>query len=189
MAGLKNRALVWVLVLIVGSIAISDKSVSGVGDTLQVTLPLTGLTCAIATGQGVRYTGRYIAVTVMMQSSKHGLGETEINARPNGGYHGMPSGHTTAAAFGAAGMAQHCLAGNPPAQVMAGMAAGLVGGSRIEVGAHDVWQVMAGAILGWVGQVAAFVAFDAWFRRVWFGAGRGLARGFRALRNGLSRLG
>ncbi|MEM9320674.1 MAG: phosphatase PAP2 family protein [Pseudomonadota bacterium] len=189
MAWLKNRGLVLVLALIVGSIAISDRSASGVGDTLQVVLPLTGLGCAIATGQGVRYTGRYLVVSLALQSSKRGLGEAEINARPNGGYHGMPSGHTTAASFGAAGIAQHCVAGNAPAQVMAGMAAGLVGGTRIEVGAHNVWQVLAGAILGWGGQVVAFAAFDAWFRRVWFGAGRGILRAARWLRDGVSRLG
>jgi len=170
------------LVLIVGSVAISDRSASGVGDVLQVTLPLAGLGCAIASGHGIQYTGRYVAVTFIMQGSKHGLGEAEINARPNGGYHGMPSGHTTAAAFGASGIAYHCLSGNPPAQAAAALAAGIVGGSRIDVGAHDLWQVIAGALLGWIGQAAAIVAFDAWFRRLWFAAGRGIGSLIRALR-------
>ena len=182
MTWIKRRGLVLMLVLIVGSVAISDRSTSGIGDTLQVTLPLTGLACAIASGNGIRYTGRYLAVTVIMRGSKHGLGEVPLNERPNGGYHGMPSGHTTAAAFGASGIAQHCLSGNPPAQLTAVLAAGIVGGSRIEVGAHDVWHVVLGALLGWIGQAAAFVAFDNWFRRVWFSAGRGMLRLVRAVR-------
>lgn len=182
MKWLRNRALAWVLVLIVGSVAISDRSPSGVGDVLQVTLPLTGLGCAIASGQGIRYTGRYLAVTFAMHGSKRVLGHSEVNARPNGGYHGMPSGHTTAAAFGASGIAQHCLSGNPPAQMAAALGAGIVGGSRIDVGAHDLWQVIAGALLGWIGQAAAFVAFDTWFRRVWFATGRGMIGLVRALR-------
>ena len=182
MKWLRNRGLTWMLVLIVGSVAISDRSPSGVGDTLQVALPLTGLGCAIASGNGIQYTGRYLAVTVVMRGSKYGLGEAAINERPNGGYHGMPSGHTTAAAFGASGIAQHCLSGNPPAQITAALAAGIVGGSRIDVGAHDLWQVLAGALLGWIGQIAAFAAFDAWFRRLWFASGRGILALIRAVR-------
>lgn len=178
----RNRAMMWLLVLIVGSVAISDRTSSGVGDVLQVTLPLTGLGCAIASGQGIRYTGRYVGVTLAMHASKRGFGHAELNARPNGGYHGMPSGHTTAAAFGAAGIAQHCVSGNPPAQLVAVFAAGIVGGARIDVGAHDLWQVIAGALLGWIGQVAALTAFDAWFRRVWFAMGRGILSVIRAFR-------
>lgn len=187
MGWLKNRALMWMLVLIVGAVAVSDRSPSGVGDRLQVALPLAGLGCAIASGQGVQYTGRYLLVTFAMHGSKRALGHAQINARPNGGYHGMPSGHTTAASFGAAGLVQHCLQGNAPAQTAAIMAAGLVGGTRIDVGAHDVWQVLAGAILGWFGQIAALTAFDAWFRRVWFASGRGILRGVRAVRGVFSR--
>ena len=182
MSWLRNRGLKWILVLIVGSMAISDRLSSGVGDVLQVTLPLAGLGCAIAGGHGIQYTGRYVAVTLAMHASKRGLGETEINARPNGGHHGMPSGHTTAAAFGASGIAQHCLSGNPPAQIAAAFAAGIVGGSRIDVGAHDLWQVMAGAILGWLGQLFGIAALDAGFRRLWFAMVRGTLGLIRAVR-------
>lgn len=181
----RNRALIAVLALVVASAAVSDRSTEGVGDVLQVTLPLSGLGCAIAGGQGLRYTGRYVLMTVGYNISKEGLGDAGINRRPGGGDRGFPSGHTTVAAYGAAGMIQTCLAGNPQAQVAAGLAAGLVGGTRIDAGAHDVWQVLAGAILGWVMQIAALNAFDAWFRRVWFGAGRGLLRLIRAVRDGV----
>ena len=182
MTWLRNRGLTWMLVLIVGSVAISDRSPSGVGDVLQVTLPLTGLGCAIASGNGIQYTGRYLMVSLAMQSSKRVLGDTEINARPNGGYHGMPSGHTTAAAFGASGIAQHCLSGNPAAQMTAAFAVGIVGGSRIDVGAHDLWQVLAGAILGWIGQMLGIAALDTGFRRLWHACGRGILRLIRAIR-------
>lgn len=182
MTWLKNRALIWVLVLIVGAAAISTRTTEGVGDRLQVALPLAGLGCAIASGEGIRYTGRYVLMTFVLQGSKRGLGEAEINARPNGGYHGMPSGHTTAATFGAAGIVQHCLAGNAPAQTAVVLAAGFVGGTRIDVGAHDVWQVLAGAILGWGSQMLVLAAFDAWFRRVWFAMGRRILAGVRFLR-------
>lgn len=182
MTWLRNRALMWMIVLILGAGLVSDRTTEGVGDRLQVALPLAGLGCAIASGQGLRYTGRFFLATFTMHGSKRLLGHSEINARPNGGYHGMPSGHTTAAAFGAAGLAQTCLANNPPAQVAAIMAAGYVGGSRIDVGAHTVWQVIAGALLGWIAQVAALSAFDAGFRRFCSAIGRGFAWVFRAIR-------
>lgn len=171
----RNTAL-WLMVLLFAfSAAISNRSTEGVGDRLQVTLPLAGLGCAIATGQGVRYLGRYLVLTFTYQGLKEGLGEAPINIRPNGGDRGFPSGHMSAATFGAAGLITTCLKGNPAAQSVAVMAAGFVGGTRIEVRAHDTWQVLAAAILGWWLQVAALGAFDRWFRRALGWCGRRLA--------------
>ncbi|MBF9035052.1 phosphatase PAP2 family protein [Rhodobacterales bacterium HKCCE2091] len=184
-----NRGLAWALVLVLVSMVAGRWSTEAVGDRLQVTLPLAGFGCAIAGGQGVRYTGRFLLTTVSYRASKHGLGEAQLNARPNGGFEGFPSGHTTAAAFGAAGLARTCLSANPPAQAVVGLAAGLVGGTRIDVGAHNVWQVLAGAIWGWVLQVATLTAFDNWFRRVAAAMGRGMLRAVRAVRDGAEALG
>lgn len=179
---IRNRGVMLVLVLFLGAVVLNThRNVEGVGDNLQIALPLAGLGCAIASGQGVRYTGRFVLMGLGYTASKRGLGEAEINARPNGGYHGFPSAHTSASTFGAVGLMQTCLAANPPAQALAAISAGFVGGTRIEVGAHDVWQVLAGALWGWIVQIGAFVAFDRWFARIWFGAGRGILAGLRAV--------
>ncbi|MBF9030554.1 phosphatase PAP2 family protein [Rhodobacterales bacterium HKCCE3408] len=183
-----NRGLIAMILLVVVTSLVGPRTTEGVGDRLQVVLPLTGLGCAIVAGEGPRYTMRYIALTVTYNLSKHGLGETALNARPNGGFEGFPSGHTSVSAYGAAGIARTCLAANPPAQVAAGMAAGLVGGTRIDVGAHNVWQVLGGAILGWIFQVVAFTAFDAWARRAFAAMGRGIVSGARTVRDGVTRL-
>jgi hypothetical protein len=47
-------------------------------------------------------------------------------------------------------MVSDCLAGQPVAQAVSVLAAGFVGASRIEAGAHDIWQVLAGIVLGLV---------------------------------------
>ena len=118
------------------------------GDRLQVALPLLALGCAAANGEGVEYGLRYLVMFGLAHGTKTALGDAPINRRPHGGTGGMPSAHTSTAALGASRLVSDCLAGNPVAQSVAILGAGLVGGSRIAVGAHDLWQVLAGAVLG-----------------------------------------
>lgn len=145
-----------------------------IGDNLQIALPLTGLACAAAEGRGVQYFGRFLLLEVGIHSGKNLLGDHPINIRPSGGDRGFPSGHTSAAAFGATALVQGCLKSNKTAQAATVIAAGFVGTSRIEHGAHTALQVVAGAILGFVVQAASLVAFDRAIARIWAGAGAGI---------------
>jgi len=91
-------------------------------------------------------------VFTVAHGTKIALGDAPINQRPNGRGEGFPSAHTAAAAFGASSLASDCLKGHPVGQAVSILAAAFVGGSRIEARAHDLIQVMAGALLGWGGE-------------------------------------
>lgn len=134
--------------VIIAVILLTAGRVEKTGDRLQVALPLLALGCAAANGEAVEYGLRYLVMFGLAHGTKTALGDAPVNRRPRGGPEGMPSAHTSTAALGASRLVSDCLAGNPVAQSVAILAAGLVGGSRIAVGAHDVWQVLAGAVLG-----------------------------------------
>ena len=176
---LRRFGLYLVLIVTLFAIDLSDRRIEHIGDNVQIAVPLAGLACAVATGEGVRYFGRFVLLAGTYTASKRGLGELPINARPNGGYAGFPSGHTAATVFGASWLATSCLSENRMAQGMIIMTAALVGGSRIATGAHDVWQVLAGAFLGWMAQCLALSWFDRMFSRLWRGTGTRLRTGVR----------
>jgi len=170
------------LVLLALSFALSDRTVENIGDNVQIALPLAGLACAASGGTGARYVGRYVLMTAIFTATKRSLGDAPINIRPTGGGQGFPSAHTSAASFGATGLISTCLKENPTAQAVAILAAGFVGGSRIEARKHTIWQVMAGAILGWALQVAALGTIDRAARRLWDGTRRSVGGGIGRLR-------
>jgi lipid A oxidase len=123
-------------------------SVERYGDRLQVALPMIAWGCAATSGDGRELFIRFAAMFTIMHSSKIALGDAPINQRPNGGTKGFPSGHTAAAAFGASSLVNDCLTKNPVARTIVIFAAAFVGGSRIAVDKHDIWQVFAGGALG-----------------------------------------
>ncbi len=127
------------------------------GDNLQIALPLAGLGCAAVTGNGGEYFGRFVALWLAVHASKRLSGEAAYNIRPHGGGHGFPSAHTAAATFGASALVHECLRGAPLLNGSVVLAAGFVGASRIDANAHDIWQVLAGALYGLV--------FERLFRR------------------------
>jgi membrane-associated phospholipid phosphatase len=133
---------------IIGIVIVTAGRVEKTGDRLQIALPVLALGCAAANGEGVEYGLRYLVMFGLAHGTKAALGDDSINRRPRGGPEGMPSAHTSTAALGASRLVSDCLAGNALAQSVAILGAGLVGGSRIAVGAHDLWQVLAGAVLG-----------------------------------------
>ena len=141
----RAQAVLAVLALVT---LVTPREVERYGDNYQVALPLLALGCEIANGQGLAYFGRYVVHFVGLHATKRGLGDAEIAQRPRGGLEGFPSGHTSTAVFGATSLVQSCLTGSPVAQSAAILAAGFTGASRIAVGAHDIWQVLAGAIWG-----------------------------------------
>lgn len=116
------------------------------GDRAQIALPLLGLACAAVTGGAGDYALRYGVMWLGIRAGKNGLGQMPVNMRPNGGDGGMPSGHMSSASFGASALVSGCLASSPPGRITAIIAAGFTGSSRIVVGAHTIWQVLAGVL-------------------------------------------
>lgn len=171
------------IVLVIGAVSAWQPRL--IGDKLQVALPVAGLACALAQGHGVQYTGRYLLLELGIKGPKFGLGEAEINRRPDGGYLGFPSGHTAAASFGATALVMGCLQGNPGAQAIAIIAAGFTGASRIVSDKHTIWQVLAGATWGFVAVGLQLAAYDRGVRWVW---DKGLRPAGRGLRRAVSQV-
>jgi membrane-associated phospholipid phosphatase len=142
----KARALILILL---ATLAVSGRSVERLGTSYQYVLPLAALACSVSTGQAADFMIRYGVQLALVHGPKTALAGTRINQRPRGGDFGMPSGHTATATLGASRLVHDCVTGHPVAQFTAILAAGYVGGSRIAVGAHDVWQVILGALVGW----------------------------------------
>lgn len=132
-------------------IVVCEPQVRRYGDRMQVVLPMVAWACAATEGRGRELVLRFAGVFVAAHASKRLLGDIPMNTRPSGGEHGFPSAHTAAAAFGASALVHDCIAGHPVARALVVISAAFVGGSRIEVGAHDLWQVLAGGLLGWGG--------------------------------------
>jgi len=151
----KTRAVIAALIL---TFLVSPKQVERLGDNFQIALPVIALACAATNGRAVDFFARYLVQLGIVHSSKRILGTTAINIRPNGNPGGMPSGHMATATLGASNLVHDCVAGSPWVQGVVILTAGFVGGSRIEVGAHDIWQVLVAALVGWLSDRA--------FRRV-----------------------
>ncbi len=171
----KTKAVLAALIL---TFAIGSKDVEKLGDRFQVALPVIALGCSAVNGQFGDFLLRYVIQLGVVHGSKHALGDAPVNIRPNGGGLGMPSGHTATAALGASNLVHECLAGSPWVQGAVILTAGFVGGSRIEAGKHDIWQVLAGALAGWVidrgfRKTSPRGALARLFHRVagWFGRG------------------
>ena len=145
---MQRRALTVIVALFL-VIAITKPDPEKYGDHLQYALPTLAWACEIADGRGREYFARFLVMEAVLHGSKQGLGRAAINIRPNGGDEGFPSGHTTAAVFGASALVHNCLKNRPVAQMLVITAAGFTGASRIEAGKHDIWQVLAGVFLGW----------------------------------------
>ncbi len=141
-----------VIGLLIAVIVISPPSSRIYGDRLQVALPMLAWGCSVLNNSGRELVVRFAATMGVVHASKAALGDAPINQRPSGRLAGFPSGHTTAAAFGASSLVHACLKGHPAAKTVVVVAAAFVGGSRIDAGAHNIWQVLAGWLLGWAGE-------------------------------------
>ncbi|MFN3969750.1 MAG: phosphatase PAP2 family protein [Gemmobacter sp.] len=138
-----------VLVVLAIVIAVTPPSALRYGDRLQVALPLLAWACAGSRREGAEFFLRYAVMFTTAHAAKTGLGGAEINRRPDGGGKGFPSAHTSTAVLGASSLAHDCLRAAPVAQAAVIAAAAFVGASRIEGHKHDIWQVLAGALLGY----------------------------------------
>ena len=120
-----------------------------IGDRLQIALPSIAFACSVLNGSGGEYALRFATMMIAAHGSKHALGQAPINIRPDGGDLGFPSAHTSAAVIGASSIVHDCITASPVAKALVIISAGFVGGSRIDSDRHDIWQVLAGALLGW----------------------------------------
>ncbi len=119
------------------------------GDRLQVALPLLGLGCTVLTGGTGEYLLRFLVLEGAVQGTKAALADASLNQRPRGGNKGFPSGHTAAATFGASALVHECISNSPFTKTVVIIAAGFTGASRVDAGAHTIWQVLAGALVGY----------------------------------------
>ena len=161
-----RRANRYLMAVLGASVLAAGGDSEKTGDNLQVALPAVALACSVANGEAVSYLVRFAAVQAVVHTSKAGLEGNWINQRPSGSPGGFPSGHTSAAAFGASSLVYSCARVNPFVSGLAVIGAGTVGVSRIEAGAHFLYQVVAGAFLGWAGERATFLArlLSLWWR-------------------------
>ena len=130
------------------SLLATERHAERYGDTLQVVLPLAGLACSVANGDALEYVGRYAVMWVGVRAAKLALPEDEWTARPHGGREGFPSAHTSSAAFGASALVFSCIEGAPLLKTAVVFGAAFTGASRMEVNAHDIWQVLVGGLWG-----------------------------------------
>lgn len=148
---IRNLAMThFIMGALVAALVLSGPSVRRQGDSLQVALPMLAWGCAASKGGGREFALRFFAMLTVAHVSKSALGEAGINQRPSGGDHGFPSAHSSAAALGASALVHDCLQHNPGAWIVTLAAAAYVGMSRLAVEAHDIWQVLAGLLLGWL---------------------------------------
>ena len=176
---LRRIGLRGMLIFVILVALVTGRDPEKLGDSFQIALPVLALGCAVADGSALRLVGRFVLLEVFVRTPKLTLGMHPINLRPNGQDQGFPSRHTAAAVFGTTALVQSCLKNAPSAQAVAIMAGGFVGASRIEAGKHTIWQVLAGALVGWLAQVLALGAFDRLVARVWQRMRRGFARATR----------
>lgn len=142
----------WISRLVVGALlaifVLIGPKADKLGDHFQVALPLLALGCSIANGDGPEYLLRYTVMFTGLHGTKSALGEAPYNMRPNGSTRGMPSGHTATAVFGASTLLHECAMKSAPARVAVIAAAAFTGASRMDAGAHTIWQVFFGALWG-----------------------------------------
>jgi membrane-associated phospholipid phosphatase len=119
------------------------------GDVMQVALPLAAAYCATRQNDLRPYAKRFAGQFVVTQGLKYGLGNSQLNQRPDGGSHGFPSGHTAAAFYGASYLSHNNCLKTRGQRAIAYSLAIAVGASRIDSNKHNLGQVAAGALIGY----------------------------------------
>jgi membrane-associated phospholipid phosphatase len=120
-----------------------------VGDYLQYILPATGAVCSFGRSVFRDYAVRFLIMEGLVHGTKNVFPDAAISVRPHGGDKGFPSGHSAASFYGASYLARECVNKSPWGQAVVFGAAMFTGGSRIEAGAHFLFQVMYGALIGY----------------------------------------
>ncbi|EBA02604.1 Phosphoesterase, PA-phosphatase related protein [Rhodobacterales bacterium HTCC2150] len=144
-----------IILILILTVLVSEKRAERYGDNFQIVLPLMALGCNVVNGSAGEYFVRYLGMFFTTHGFKRGLGEIPLNTRPNGKTHGFPSGHTSTAVFGASSLVSDCITSSPIVKGVVIVTAGFVGASRIESENHNIWQVLAGVLVGWFWDRAA----------------------------------
>lgn len=126
------------------------------GTGMKYGLPLAASVCAADQHRFKDFAVRGALQAGLVLALKHFYEDAPIGLRPSGEGGGFPSGHTAAAAFGAADLAGKCFDDKPWAGAAAYGAAGLTGYSRIHAGEHTPEQVWTGALIGFTFGAASF---------------------------------
>ena len=145
---IRNLMLALSLLVAASPAARAESRVEIAGDYLQYILPISGAVCSFGRTAFKEYAVRFFVSLGLVHGPKNLLGEAPINIRPHGGDKGFPSGHTAAAFYGASYLARDCVNKSVWGQAAVFGAAMYTGGSRIEAGAHFLFQVMFGALVG-----------------------------------------
>lgn len=118
------------------------------GTAMKYGLPLAAAVCAARDDRLEDFAVRGALQTVLVLGLKTWLDGTPVSVRPNGEGKGFPSGHSAAAAFGAADLAGKCFPDDRAAGIGLYGAAGLTAASRVHAGEHTAQQALTGALIG-----------------------------------------
>lgn len=151
---MKRSALVLATAITIGLVppaaVAGSKGLQRAGDILQIALPAMAAGCALQRNQFRSFAAGLATNLIVVEGLKQGLGNARINRRPDGTGNGFPSGHTAAAFFGATSLARNCFAERRGLGLAAYALATTVAVSRVNSGRHNVGQVAAGALVGYL---------------------------------------
>jgi len=143
---LKLSLLFWMVYCPSCIIAQTYSSVKWSGDIISLAIPATALGMIFMEENNLQGTKELILVIGSAGWSSYLLKHIIDQDRPDGMEHGFPSTHTSVAFAGATFI---CKRYGMKYGLPAILGAGFVGWSRMQVDKHDIWQVLAGAGLGW----------------------------------------
>lgn len=126
------------------------------GTAMKYGLPAAAAFCALEEDRIGDFAVRGLVQAGIVLALKEWMDEMPIAMRPSGEGRGFPSGHSAAAAFGAADLAGKCFDDSPAAGLGSYALAGLTAASRVHAGEHDLKQVMSGALIGFSFGAASF---------------------------------
>lgn len=118
------------------------------GTAMKYGLPLAAAVCAARDDRLEDFALRGALQAAVVLGLKSWLDGTPVAVRPSGKGRGFPSGHSAAAAFGAADLAGKCFPDDRAAGIGLYGAAGLTAASRVQAGEHTVSQALTGALIG-----------------------------------------
>ena len=139
------RCVIVATVACSSQVSAQDSNIENSGDYFAVGLPVVALASTLAWRDGQQATLQFAKSMVTSAWTTHVLKRAVDKARPGGGTHSWPSGHTSSAFIGAAFLqVRHGWGVGFPAYLLAGY----VGWTRVYARAHDSWDVVGGAIVG-----------------------------------------
>jgi membrane-associated phospholipid phosphatase len=126
------------------------------GTAMKYGLPAAAAVCAARDDRLEDFAVRGLLQAAVVLALKSWTDDLPIGRRPSGEGRGFPSGHSAAAAFGAADLAGKCFEDDVAAGAALYGAAGLTAASRVHSGAHTPAQAMTGALVGFTFGAASF---------------------------------